>query len=75
VSASAWTGLRDEYLSAVECRLRLGRAFINANVRNDHATGEAIYPALEEARGAEKQCRIALQRATADVVNRFERAA
>ena len=70
-----WVGARDEYLSAVECRVRLGRAFTDAEKSGDHVTGEQIYPALLEARGAEEQCRIALQHATADVVNLFERAA
>lgn len=63
---NGWTnpaGLRDEYLSAVECRLRLGRAFIDANSRGDHAERERIYPALEEARKAEERCRVALNRA------------
>jgi hypothetical protein len=75
VSAPSWVGLRDEYESAVECRLRLGRAFIAANMRGDDATCEAIYPALEEARGAEEQCRIALQRATSHIVDIMEKAA
>lgn len=75
MSGPSWVGLRDEYESAVECRLRLGRAFIAADMRGDHAVREEIYPALEEARGAEEQCRIALQRATTAVVNRFERTA
>lgn len=75
MSAPSWVGLRDEYLSAVECRLRLGRAFIAANVRGDHVVREAIYPALEEARGAEEQCRLALRRATSHVVETLERAA
>jgi predicted GNAT family N-acyltransferase len=73
VSAPSWVGLRDEYQSAVECRLRLGRVFIDANARGDHATREAVYPALEEARYAEEHCRIALQRATSRVVETLEK--
>ena len=71
MSAPSWACLRDEYLSAVQCRLRLGRAFIAANVRGDHRVREAIYPYLEEARGTEERCRIAVQHATQRITDRL----
>lgn len=67
-------GLQAEYTSAVECRLRLGLAFIHANERGDERERERIYPALEEARGAEEQCRLALKRAVAETVSALEAA-
>lgn len=68
-------GLQDEYVSAIECRIRLGMAFIAAKTRGDARVREQIYPALEEARGAEEQCRLALRRAVGEVVAMIQEAA
>jgi hypothetical protein len=68
-------GLQAEYTSAVECRVRLGLAFIDASTRGDQRERERIYPALEEARGAEEQCRLALRRAVAESLAALEEAA
>lgn len=70
-----WAGLRDEYLSAVLCRVGLDRAFRAAAAAGDLVTRERILPALEEAREAEEQCRLALARANDLIIPHLEDAA
>ena len=61
-------GLEAEYISAVLGRVALARAMDCS----DPATRDQIYPALLEARAAEECCRVALLRATNQIIQAIE---